>query len=55
MFFTFLIEKVFLQMLCHFKFGLFFFFAAFTVMMFIFVHFFLQETKGIPIEEMWVV
>ncbi|KAF6138359.1 hypothetical protein GIB67_040325 [Kingdonia uniflora] len=53
MFFTFLIAQVFLQMLCHFKFGLFFFFAAFTVIMSIFVYFFLPETKGIPIEEMW--
>ncbi|KAF6171461.1 hypothetical protein GIB67_017985 [Kingdonia uniflora] len=31
MFFAFLIAQVFLQMLCHFKFGLFFF-AAFMVM-----------------------
>ncbi|KAF6146109.1 hypothetical protein GIB67_001135 [Kingdonia uniflora] len=33
MFFTFLIAQVFLQILCHFKFNLFFFFAALTVMM----------------------
>ncbi|KAF6136362.1 hypothetical protein GIB67_028052 [Kingdonia uniflora] len=32
MFFTFLIAQVFLQMLHHFKFGLFFFFAAFTLL-----------------------
>ncbi|KAF6138516.1 hypothetical protein GIB67_022550 [Kingdonia uniflora] len=32
-FFTFLIVQVFLHMLCLFKFGLFFFFTAFTVMM----------------------
>ncbi|KAF6154396.1 hypothetical protein GIB67_008805 [Kingdonia uniflora] len=32
-FFTFLIAQDFLQMLCHFKFGFFFFFTVFTVMM----------------------
>ncbi|KAK4746411.1 hypothetical protein SAY87_012723 [Trapa incisa] len=52
MIFTFLIAQVFLNMLCHMKFGLFFFFAFWVVVMTIFVYFFLPETKGVPIEEM---
>ncbi|XP_054790420.1 sugar transport protein 10-like [Prosopis cineraria] len=52
MVFTFLIAQIFLLMLCHLKFGLFFFFAAFVVVMTIFITFFLPETKGVPIEEM---
>lgn len=51
MLFTFFIAQVFLTMLCHLKFGLFFFFAAFVVVMTIFVFFFLPETKNVPIEE----
>ncbi|XP_062143629.1 sugar transport protein 10-like [Alnus glutinosa] len=49
---TFVIAQVFLTMLCHLKFGLFFFFAGFVVIMTIFVFFFLPETKNVPIEEM---
>lgn len=52
MIFTFFIAQLFLTMLCHMKFGLFFFFAGMVVIMTIFVHFFLPETRGIPIEEM---
>ncbi|XP_030510797.2 sugar carrier protein C [Cannabis sativa] len=52
MIFTFVVAQIFLTMLCHFKFGLFIFFAFFVVIMSIFVYFFLPETKGIPIEEM---
>ncbi|TKY69075.1 Sugar transport protein 10 [Spatholobus suberectus] len=52
MFFTFVIAQVFLTMLCHLKFGLFFFFAGFVVIMTIFIALLLPETKGIPIEEM---
>ncbi|GAV67431.1 Sugar_tr domain-containing protein [Cephalotus follicularis] len=52
MLFTFLVAQIFLQMLCHLKFGLFLFFAFFVVLMSIFVFLFLPETKGIPIEEM---
>lgn len=52
MLFTFLIAQVFLNMLCHLKFGLFLFFAFFVLVMSIFIYFFLPETKGIPIEEM---
>ncbi|XP_006644256.1 sugar transport protein MST7 [Oryza brachyantha] len=50
--FTFIIAQVFLMMLCHLKFGLFFFFGACELVMTAFVYFFLPETKGIPIEEM---
>jgi MFS transporter, SP family, sugar:H+ symporter len=52
MIFTFIIAQIFLMLLCHLKFGLFFFFGAWEVIMTIFVYFFLPETKGIPIEEM---
>ncbi|KAK7246596.1 hypothetical protein RIF29_41465 [Crotalaria pallida] len=52
MLFTFLVAQVFLTMLCTMKFGLFIFFGFFVVLMTIFVHFLLPETKGIPIEEM---
>ncbi|KAL5231123.1 hypothetical protein ABZP36_029899 [Zizania latifolia] len=49
---TFLIGQAFLTMLCHLKFGLFYFFAAWMVVMTSFVALFLPETKGVPIEEM---
>ncbi|CAL0320158.1 unnamed protein product [Lupinus luteus] len=52
MLFTFAIAQAFLTMLCHLKFGLFFFFAAFVVIMTIFIAFLLPETKNIPLEEM---
>ncbi|KAK9110591.1 hypothetical protein Sjap_018651 [Stephania japonica] len=52
MLFTFVVAEVFLKMLCTIKFGLFFFFAAFGLLMTLFVYFFIPETKGIPIEEM---
>ncbi|KAK9192434.1 hypothetical protein WN944_003125 [Citrus x changshan-huyou] len=52
MLFTFLVAQVFLNMLCHLKFGLFLFFAFFVLVMSFFIYFFLPETKGIPIEEM---
>ncbi|PKI62805.1 hypothetical protein CRG98_016813 [Punica granatum] len=55
MLFTFAIAQVFLSMLCHLKFGLFFFFAFFVVVMSIFVYIFVPETKGVPIEEMSIV
>lgn len=51
MFFTFIIGQLFLTMLCGMKFGLFFFFGGFVVIMTLFIFFFLPETKGIPIEE----
>ncbi|XP_010466161.1 PREDICTED: sugar transport protein 4-like [Camelina sativa] len=52
MFFTFLVAQLFLTMLCHMKFGLFFFFAFFVVIMTIFIYLMLPETKNVPIEEM---
>lgn len=52
MLFTFFIAEGFLTMLCHMKFGLFIFFAAFVFGMTIFIYKLLPETKGIPIEEM---
>jgi MFS transporter, SP family, sugar:H+ symporter len=52
MIFTFIIAQIFLMLLCRLKFGLFFFFGAWEVIMTIFVYLFLPETKGIPIEEM---
>lgn len=55
MLFTFLVAQIFLTMLCHMKFGLFFFFAFFVVVMSIFIYYFLPETKGVPIEEMGLI
>ncbi|KAI3889711.1 hypothetical protein MKX03_007733 [Papaver bracteatum] len=52
MFFTFIIAQVFLTMLCHMKFGLFFFFGGFVLIMTLFIFFLLPETKNVPIEEM---
>ena len=52
MLFTFVIAQLFLAMLCHLKFGLFFFFAVFVFIMTIFIALFLPETKNIAIEEM---
>ncbi|KAH9324760.1 hypothetical protein KI387_004938 [Taxus chinensis] len=50
--FTFVIAQAFLAMLCHFKFGIFLFFAGWVVIMTVFIYFFLPETKNVPIEEM---
>ncbi|KOM37736.1 hypothetical protein LR48_Vigan03g111800 [Vigna angularis] len=52
MLFTFFIAQVFLTMLCHLKFGLFFFFARFVLIMTIFVALLLPETRNVRIEEM---
>ncbi|XVE92928.1 hypothetical protein REPUB_Repub01dG0146000 [Reevesia pubescens] len=52
MLFTFFIAQAFLAMLCHMKFGLFFFFAGFVAIMTLFIKLFLPETKNVPIEEM---
>ncbi|XP_078156545.1 sugar transport protein 8-like [Carex rostrata] len=49
---TFLIAQAFLSMLCTMRAGVFFFFAAWVVVMCLFVIFFLPETKNIPIDEM---
>lgn len=50
--FTFIIAQCFLAMLCHFKFGIFLFFAGWVFIMTLFVYFLLPETKNVPIEEM---
>ncbi|KAJ8466908.1 hypothetical protein OPV22_029460 [Ensete ventricosum] len=55
MLFTFVIAQAFLSMLCHMKFGLFYFFAGWVVIMTIFIALFLPETKNVPIEEMILV
>ncbi|KAJ6796929.1 putative sugar carrier protein C [Iris pallida] len=52
MLFTFIIAQAFLAMLCHFKFGLFYFFGGWVVIMTVFIALFLPETKNVPIEEM---
>ncbi|XP_058090161.1 sugar transport protein MST3-like [Magnolia sinica] len=55
MFFTFLIAQIFLTMLCHMKFGLFYFFGFWVFVMTIFIYMFLPETKNKPIEEVVLV
>ncbi|KAH9289027.1 hypothetical protein KI387_033144, partial [Taxus chinensis] len=49
---SFIFAQVFLSMLCYFKYGIFLFYAAWVVLMTLFVYFFLPETKNVPIEEM---
>ncbi|CAL9158647.1 unnamed protein product [Musa hybrid cultivar] len=55
MLFTFMVAQAFVAALCHLKFGLFYLFAAWVVVMTVFVAFFLPETKNVPIEEMILV
>ncbi|KAG1368208.1 sugar transport protein MST6 [Cocos nucifera] len=55
MLFTFLIAQAFLTMLCHMKFGLFYFFGGWVLIMTTFVSLFLPETKNVPIEGMVLV
>ncbi|KAF8380540.1 hypothetical protein HHK36_028027 [Tetracentron sinense] len=50
--FTFIVAQIFLSMLCHFKFGIFFFFGGWVAVMTVFVYLFLPETKNLPIEQM---
>lgn len=45
------VAQSFLAVLCHLKAGIFFFFAAWLVIMTVFVYLFLPETKGLPIEQ----
>lgn len=52
MMFTFAIAQVFLIMLWYFKFGLFFLFASFVLLITIFIALLLPETKNVPNEEM---
>jgi MFS family permease len=55
MLFTFVIGQAFLSMLCTFGYAIFFFFAAWVLVMGLFAFFLVPETKGIPIEEMAIV
>ncbi|XP_072970418.1 sugar transport protein MST6-like [Typha angustifolia] len=55
MFFTFVIGQAFLTLLCHLKFGLFYFFGGWVLIMTVFIALFLPETKNVPIEEMVLV
>ncbi|GAY62576.1 hypothetical protein CUMW_218910 [Citrus unshiu] len=50
--FTSLVAQTVLAMLYHFKAGVFFFFGGWLIAMTTFVHFFLPETKNVPIEQM---
>lgn len=50
--FTFVVAQCFLAMLCHFKYGTFFFFGGWVGVMTVFVGLFLPETKNVPIEQM---
>ncbi|KAI3891378.1 hypothetical protein MKX03_017954 [Papaver bracteatum] len=52
MFFTFVIAQAFLSMMCHMRATIFFFFAAWILVMGLFVVFFLPETKNVPIDDM---
>ncbi|XP_068645700.1 sugar transport protein 10-like [Aristolochia californica] len=51
-FFTFVIAQIFLVLLCHLKFGLFYFFAGFVAIATVFIYLLLPETRNVPIEEM---
>lgn len=53
--FTFLMAQMLLTMLCHFKAAIFFFFGGWIVLMTLFVHLFLPETKSIPLEKIHLV
>lgn len=50
--FTFIVAQTFLSMLCHFKYGTFFFFGGWVAVMTAFVYVLLPETKNVPIEQM---
>ncbi|KAI4307384.1 hypothetical protein L6164_030583 [Bauhinia variegata] len=52
---TFVLSQTFLTMLCHFKYGAFLFYAGWILIMTLFVIFFLPETKGIPLDDMYMV
>ncbi|XP_042492767.1 sugar transport protein 5-like [Macadamia integrifolia] len=52
---TFVLAQTFLSMLCHFKFGIFLFYAGWIAIMTLFVALFLPETKGVPLELMHTV
>ncbi|KAJ8766324.1 hypothetical protein K2173_022383 [Erythroxylum novogranatense] len=50
MLFTFIIAQAFLSMMCHLRAYIFFFFAAWILVMSVFVVFLLPETKNVPID-----
>ncbi|KAK1326954.1 Sugar carrier protein C [Acorus calamus] len=52
MLFTFIIAQVFLIMLYHLKFEIFYFFAFWMFIMIVFVYYLRPETKNVPIGEM---
>ncbi|KAF5736851.1 putative sugar transporter [Tripterygium wilfordii] len=52
MLFTFIIAQGFLSMLCTMQAGIFFFFAAWILVMGLFALFLLPETKGVPVDAM---
>jgi hypothetical protein len=49
---TFILAQVFLAILCRLKFGVFLFYAAWVLLMTIFVALFVPETKGIRLDTM---
>ncbi|KAK6945072.1 Major facilitator, sugar transporter-like, partial [Dillenia turbinata] len=55
MLFTFIVAQIFLPLMCALRFGMFLFFAVFVGLMTWFIHKYLPETKGVPIEEMALV
>ncbi|KAH7298790.1 hypothetical protein KP509_25G059200 [Ceratopteris richardii] len=55
MFFKSIIAQTFLSMLCGFKFGIFFFFAGWSIVMAIFTLLLLPETKHVPLSRMDIV
>ncbi|XP_073000150.1 sugar transport protein MST4-like [Typha latifolia] len=52
MLFTFIIAQAFLSMMCRMRAGIFFFFAAWIIVMGVFIALLLPETKNVPIDEM---
>ncbi|XVF44762.1 hypothetical protein PTKIN_Ptkin02bG0149900 [Pterospermum kingtungense] len=49
---TFILSQTFLTVLCHFKYGVFLFYAGWVLIMTVFVSLFVPETKGIPLDSM---
>ncbi|KAK8941377.1 Hexose carrier protein HEX6 [Platanthera zijinensis] len=49
---TFAVAQSVLEMLCFLRFGIFFLFGVFVMVMTVFVFFLLPETKGIPLDQM---
>ncbi|KAK2982334.1 hypothetical protein RJ640_009031 [Escallonia rubra] len=49
---TFVLSQISLALFCHLKYGMFLLYAALTLLMTVFVAFFVPETKGVPLESM---